>query len=129
MKLSTRIVLPLVFSLTAAGAMASEFTPEAPFVSTLSRAAVQAEAIAARDAGQLRVTEVVEFEAPTGPSKSRAQVLAELNEAKKLGLLDFTDNLYPVVATPQQTEQIRQAGLLVTQGSTLAQGQGTRVTN
>ncbi|MDZ4282995.1 MAG: hypothetical protein U1C04_19800 [Hydrogenophaga sp.] len=48
---------------------------------------------------------------PTGPGKTRAQVLAELGEAQRLGLVDFFDNKYLVVATPEQAEQIRQAGL------------------
>lgn len=48
---------------------------------------------------------------PSQPGKTRAQVLAELGEAQRLGLLNFNDNDFPVAITPEQAEQIRQAGL------------------
>jgi hypothetical protein len=64
MKSVTRIALPIVLSLTAAAAMAFEFTPEAPFVSTLSRAEVRAQAIAARDVGQIASGEALVLPTP-----------------------------------------------------------------
>jgi hypothetical protein len=137
MKLSNRILLPLILAATAGTAMAQN----AP----LTRAEVQAQAIAARDAGQLPDTDIVTFNVPAGstvsraqvlaelaeakrlgqlgdpdivsfvvpngPGKTRAQVMAELSEAQRLGLVDFSDSKYPVVATTEQAEQIRQAGL------------------
>lgn len=137
MKLSSSILLPLIFAATAGTAMAQN----AP----LTRAEVQAQAIAARDAGQLGdrdlitfyepagvgktraqvVAELAEarrlgqlgdpdtttFKAPTDPGKSRAQVKAELAEAQRLGLVKVNDNNYPVTVTAEQAEQIRLAGL------------------
>ena len=137
MKLSTSLLMSLVFAATAGSAMAQN-TP-------LTRAEVQAQAIAARDAGQLGdrdlimfyepagvgktraqvVAELAEarrlgqlgdpdtvtFKAPTGPGKTRSQVKAELAEAQRLGLVNVNDNNYPVVVTAEQAEQIRQAGL------------------
>ncbi len=147
MKLSNRILLPLILAATAGTAMAQN----AP----LTRAEVQAQAIAARDAGQLPDGTIVKFEVPagssvtreqvraelaeakrlgqlgdpdivtfnvpTGPGKTRAQVLAELGEAQRLGLVDFSDNKYPVVATAEQAEQIRQAGLRVADSMNVGQ--------
>jgi hypothetical protein len=45
-------------------------------------------------------------------------VLAELNEAQRLGLVEVADGKYPVIATPQQAEQVRQAGLRAVDSST-----------
>ena len=55
--------------------------------------------------------DIVKFTVPTGSTVTRAQVRAELAEAQRLGLVNINDNKYPVVATPEQAEQIRQAGL------------------
>jgi hypothetical protein len=124
----TRVALPIVLSLTAAAAMASEITPEAPFVSTLSRAQVQAQAIAARDAGLIAsgdVTPVVMAENTS--SLTRAQVRAEAAQAQKLGLLAAGE--ITVLPTPAQLEQVRLAGLRAVQADNLAQGQNKRVTN
>ena len=95
--------MPLILASTAGAAMAQS----AP----LTRAEVQAQAIAARDAGQLPDTDIVAIVAPQGEAKTRAQVLAELYEARRLGLLDINDAQYPTLATAEQAEQIRQAGL------------------
>ncbi len=103
MKLSTRILLPLVLTAVAGAAMAQ--------TAPLTRAEVRAQAIAARDAGQLPDTDIVAFNVPAGFEKTRAQVLAELNEAQRLGLVNVADGEYPVIATAQQAEQVRQAGL------------------
>ena len=48
---------------------------------------------------------------PTQLGKTRAQVVAETAEASRLGLLDVREVEYPKIATPEQAEQIRQAGL------------------
>ena len=139
MKLSTRILLPFVLAATAGAAMAQTAPaltraqvqaeaiaardagqlPDTDIVafnvpagsSSLTRAEVVAEARAARDAGQLADTDIVKFEVPAGFEKTRAQVLAELNEAQRLGLVNVPDAQYPVIATAQQSEQVRQAGL------------------
>jgi hypothetical protein len=124
----TRIALPVVLSMTAAAAMASEFTPEAPFVSTLSRAEVRAEAIAARDAGLIASGELVPvIVAENTSTLTRAQVLAEAVEAQRLGLI--ANGEITVLPTPAQLEQVRLAGLRAVQGDNLAQGQNKSVKN
>ncbi len=142
MKLSTTILLPLILAATAGTAMAQNAPltradvkaqaiaardagqlPDTDIVkfnvpagSTVTRAQVRAELAEAKRLGQLGDPDIVTFNVPTGPSKSRVQVQAELAEAQRLGLLSNNDNLYPVVATPEQTEQIRQAGLRAVSG-------------
>lgn len=144
MKLSARIVLPLVLTAVAGAAMAQNapltraevqakaiaardagqlpdtdiVTFNVPTGSTLTRAEVRAQAIAARDAGQLPDTDIVTFKVPAGFEKTRTQVLAELNEAQRLGLVNVSDSEYPVIATQQQSEQVRQAGLRAIGNST-----------
>ena len=144
MKLSARSVLPLVLTAVAGAAMAQNapltraevqaqaiaardagqlpdtdiVTFNVPTGSTLTRAEVRAQAIAARDAGQLPDTDIVTFKVPAGSEKTRAQVLAELNEAQRLGLVNVSDSEYPVIATQQQAEQVRQAGLRAIGNST-----------
>ena len=124
----TRIALPVVLSMTAAAAMASEFTPEAPFVSTLSRAEVRAEAIAARDAGLIASGEFAPvIVAQNTSTVTRAQVRAEAVEAQKLGLINTGE--VTVLPTPAQLEQVRLAGLRAVQADNLAQGQSKSVKN
>ena len=124
----TRIALPIVLSMTAAAAMASEFTPEAPFVSTLTRAEVRAQAIAARDAGLITSGEITPvIVAENTSTLTRAQVRAEAVEAQRLGLL--TTGEVTVLPTPAQLEQVRLAGLRAVQGDNLAQGQSKSVKN
>ena len=124
----TRVALPIVLSMTAAAAMASEFTPEAPFVSTLSRAEVQAQAITARDAGLIASGEFAPvIVAQNTSTLTRAQVSAEAVQAQKLGLIAAGE--ITVLPTPAQLEQVRLAGLRAVQGDNLAQGQNQRVTN
>jgi hypothetical protein len=128
MKLATRIALPLVLSFTAFGAIASEITPEAPFVSTLSRAAVQADAIAARDAGLIASGEFTPvLMADAMSTVTRNQVRAEAIAAERLGLIARGE--VTVVPTAQQLEQVRLAGQRATQGDNLAQGQSMPVRN
>lgn len=145
MKLSARIVLPLVLTAVAGAAMAQNTPltraevqaqaiaardagqlPDTDIVkfnvatggSSLTRAEVQAQAIAARDAGQLPDTDIVSFKVPAGFEKTRAQVVAELGEAQRLGLVNVADGEYPVIATAQQAELVRQAGLRAIGSST-----------
>jgi hypothetical protein len=147
MKLSTTILLPFILAATAGTAMAQNapltradvqaqaltardagqlpdgtiVKLQAPAGSITTRAQVLAEAAEAARLGQLGDPDIVTFNVPTGPGKTRAQVLAELDEAQRLGLVDFADNKYPVVATPEQAEQIRQAGLRVVNGVKVGQ--------
>ena len=124
----TRIALPIVLSMTAAAAMASEFTPEAPFVSTLTRAEVRAQAIEARDAGLITSGEEYPvIVAENTSTLTRAQVRAEAMEAQRLGLLGTGEIV--VIPTPAQLEQVRLAGLRAVQGNNLAQGQNQSVKN
>jgi hypothetical protein len=78
--------------------------------STKSRAEVRAEAAAALRAGQLERGEASYFVIETnGPSKTRAQVMAEAREAQRLDVLGRGEaNAF---ITPEQSEQIRLAGL------------------
>ncbi len=144
MQLSARILLPLVLTAVAGAAMAQNapltraevqaqaiaardagqlpdtdiVTFKVPAGSTVNRAEVRAQAIAARDAGQLPDTDIVTFKVPAGFEKTRTQVVAELNEAQRLGLVNVSDPEYPVIATQQQSEQVRQAGLRAIGSST-----------
>lgn len=96
MKLSTSLLLPFVFAATAGTAMAQN----AP----LTRAEVQAQAIAARDAGQLGDRDLIMFYEPAGVGKTRAQVVAELAEARRLGQLGDPDTVtFKAPAGPGKT--------------------------
>lgn len=118
MKLSTRILVPLAFTL-AAGASIAEgplqgnevFSSSAQ--SSLSRAEVRDQAVAARAAGLIANGEIQPVQAERGVGKSRDQVRAELAEARRLDLLAFGETL--PIATPEQSEQIRLAGVRATQ--------------
>lgn len=135
---ATRILLPLVLSATAAGAMAQpdvlKYQPTADAATNIpvvyegqrTRAEVAAEA-AAPQTGVLAYQPTANAETnlyTAVPSQvSRAQVVAELQEAQRLGLIRVGDNDYPA-ATPEQTEQIRQAGLRAVQGNPVVQAGG-----
>jgi hypothetical protein len=90
--------------------------------SAQSRAAVRAEAVQARAAaiGGDGAAERALFADFQG-SKSRAQVVAELSAAKRLGLMPQRGDAEPVVATAEQAEQIRQAGLAAASQDRMAQ--------
>jgi len=108
----TLIATALVIAAGASFA-AGEASYEYPqtIVSTVSRADVQAETLAASKAGRIAYGEqTFVAEVTMGASAlSRAQVNAELAEARRLGLVGGGErNLFP---TPQQNEQIRMAGL------------------
>lgn len=106
--------------------------PSTPAQLGKTRTQVQAEWAEARRNGELlangetglKLNEIAPSNFPDqqGPAgKTRAQVLAELGEAQRLGLVDYSDNLYPVAATPAQAEQIRQAGLRAADGMKVGQ--------
>lgn len=93
------------------------FEPVRP-PSTLSRAEVQAQAAEATKQGRYVRGEFVSS-APRAPSTlTREQVIAEMIEHRRLGLTP-RGNHYPQ-ATPQQAEQIRQAGLRAAHNAALA---------
>lgn len=81
------------------------------FNSTLSRAEVRAAFIEARNAGLITAGEhtvAVESLRPTGTMLTRAQVLAELREAKRIGAIGYGDQ--PIIPTERQLSLIRMAG-------------------
>ena len=78
MKLSTRILLPVAFALTAGAAFAEgplQGNEVFNFSSNLSRAEVRAETIAARDAGLLTVGEITQVNDNFVGAKTRAREL------------------------------------------------------
>jgi len=86
----------------------------AKFVSTLSRAEVRAEAVRALRAGEIAYGEFGaarnDFLARSVAVKSRAQVLAELAEARRLGLVGGHWHDNDVVPTAEQARSIAEAG-------------------
>lgn len=152
MNLSTRVLIPLMLTAVAGAAMAQSApltradvqaqaiaardagqlgdknvvtyrAPASKTVSTLTRAEVQAQAIAARDAGHFDHMDTQPLIVPTGVSKTRAQVVAETAEAQRLGLLNVSDTDYPKIATAEQAELVRQAGLRALSSTTVGLGQ------
>jgi Domain of unknown function (DUF4148) len=111
----------LVMLAAAPAVFAQEATPDtwiSASQSTLTRAEVRAQAIAARDAGLIPRGEAsVEPLLPRtatalAQGKTRAQVRAETAEARRLGLMAHRGESSDVVEiTPAQAEQIRVAGL------------------
>lgn len=106
----TLVIAALSF-LALTAAQAQEVTPEPLHVysSTLTRAEVRQAALdplhsAAHHGGDRTV-----IAEPTGPSKSRAQVVAETLEAVRLGVVDRGEA--STVITSAQLESIRMAGL------------------
>jgi hypothetical protein len=83
-----------------------------PFVSqpsTLTRAEVRADLAAAIAAGAIAQGELDPILAPRASQRSRAEVVAELIEAQRLGLTRVTEAGAPV-ATAEQLQLIRRAG-------------------
>lgn len=115
MNAKTLIAATLVVAFAGAGsAFAQEGTQDFPNVQLLSsksRAEVRAELLAAQRDGTLQHYNGEASPAPLAASTlTRAQVLAETREAVRLGLAG-ADETGPRIATPQQAEQIRAAGL------------------
>ncbi len=128
MKTSQRVLLPIAFALTAGAAFAEgplEGNEVFNFQSTLSRAEVQAQVAPAYKADQIARGEASPAQAQAtvvASQLTRAQVLAEAAEARRLGLVARGEIL--PVATPEQAEQIRLAGLRAVQGNAVVQSQG-----
>ncbi len=99
-----------VHAMAPAGGEGEDAQPLTPFVSTLSRAEVRAEAQRARLAGEIaQGDQTLALEQRSRPSGlTRAQVVAELREAVRLGVIGHGDEL--IMATPQQQSLIRMAG-------------------
>jgi len=88
------------------------------FISAKSRAEVVADLKRAQAAGELLVPgEIGAKVAETRSIKSRAQVLAETLEAKRLGLVTYGEAA-PKQATPAQERQIELAGMRAAAGVT-----------
>jgi hypothetical protein len=84
--------------------------------------AAEAAAVQSGPLAYLPTTEVEVNTFVAEPSAlTRAQVQAEAIEARRLGLLQFNDNDYPVTVTAEQAEQIRLAGLRAVQDDKVAQ--------
>ncbi len=128
MKTSQRVLLPIAFALTAGAAFAEgpiEGNEVFNFQSSLSRAEVQAQVAPAYKADQIARGEANPAQAQAtvvASGLTRAQVLAEASEARRLGVV-VRGELQPV-ATPEQAELIRLAGLRAVQGNAVVQGQG-----
>ena len=129
MKASKSLLLPIAFALTAGAAFAEgplEGNEVFNFQSTLSRADVQAQVAPAYKADQIARGEANPAQAQAtvvASGLTRAQVLAEAAEARRLGVV-VRGELQPV-ATPEQAELIRLAGLRAVQGNAVVQGQGS----
>lgn len=112
--MNTRTLIAALFAtaFVAPVAMAQEATPDgfSNVVSTASRAAVNADAIAALKAGLIERGEASRSFTPFESVKSRVQVAAEGREAQRLGVIAFGEGPAPLV-TPAQAESIRMAGL------------------
>lgn len=133
-------LLPIAFALTAGAAFAEgPIFVDPPFTSTLSRAEVRAEALAARDAGRFELGDgqvIVAGKAVDNSNGvtqyaaggvSRAQVRAEAAEALRLGY--FNGGEITQFPTIEQADQVRTAGLRAVQGNTVVQGAGGTIAN
>lgn len=116
MNAKTLIATALLVSFAGVGsAFAQEATQDfqpGSMLSTQSRAAVQADFLAARRAGTLETRNYAEASAApqAASSLTRAQVAAEAREAQRLGAAD-TNEAEVRVATPVQQQLIRAAGM------------------
>lgn len=92
-------------------ASAQEATPDHPtsYTSSVSRDEVRAAAIGARAAGQIVDGERSFVAAPIGMPVNRATVVAELQEARRLGLV--ADGEQVAVASEAQLQSVKSAGL------------------
>jgi hypothetical protein len=109
------LIAAALFTAVAGSAYAQEGTqdfPPAHQLSSKSRAEVRAELLAAQRDGTLQHYDAGEASpAPIAASTlTRAQVIAETREAVRLGLVG-ADETGPRIATPEQAELIRAAGL------------------
>jgi Domain of unknown function (DUF4148) len=109
------IIATTLIALVGAGsAFAQEGTqdfPAAQFLSSQSRADVKAElANAQRNGTLVTYTEASPTQVPAS-TLTRTQVVAELREAQRLGLVGVSNEGDFRIATPAQQESIRAAGL------------------
>lgn len=105
------IAIALTGFAAATTSMAGEasYEPAQPSTSTLTRAEVRADYVAARAAGQLDTGERSHVAAPTGTAKTRAQVVAETLEAVRIGAINHGERSLSL--TPAQAASIEMAGL------------------
>ncbi|MBL0918069.1 MAG: DUF4148 domain-containing protein [Hydrogenophaga sp.] len=122
-------LLPIAFALTAGAAFAEgPIFVDPPFTSTLSRAEVRAEAVAARDAGRFELGDgqvIVAGKAVDSSNSAtqyaaggatRTQVRAEAAEALRLGY--FNGGEITQFPSAEQAEQVRLSGLRAAQSVT-----------
>lgn len=105
-------ILAVTTAAFAAPALAQEASVDGfdRVVSSASRDAVRADAVAALRAGTLDRGEATRDRTAFVSAKSRAQVAAEATEALRLGVVGYGEGPAPVVTTAQ-AESIRTAGL------------------
>jgi hypothetical protein len=107
-------LIPAAFAAFASTAVvAQEATPDYPqaVVSSVSRADVRADAVIARNAGQVAMGEIGGLsQSPTvvATDVNRARLQAEVGEARRLGLI--ADGERFVVPTKAQLDAVRAAG-------------------
>ena len=111
-KLTTLTAVLAAAAAFAHPAFAQEATPDgfATVQSTVSRAAVHADTVAALKAGTIERGEASVDHRVFVSVKTRDQVAAEAREALRLGVVAHGEGPAPVV-TPEQAESIRLAGL------------------
>ncbi|MBL0917209.1 MAG: DUF4148 domain-containing protein [Hydrogenophaga sp.] len=136
-------LLPIAFALTAGAAFAEgPIFVDPPFTSTLSRAEVRAQAVAARDAGTFELGDGQTIVAANGAvdsdtrlaaaqsnfaGVSRTQVRAEAAEALRQGY--FNGGEITAFPSVEQAEQVRLAGLRAAQGNAVVQAPGAAIAN
>jgi hypothetical protein len=109
-------LIPAAFAAFASTAVvAQEATPDYPqaVVSSVSRADVRADAVIARNAGQVAIGEIGGIALMAAPiaattDVNRARVQAEVGEARRLGLIADGEGM--VVPTVAQLDAVRKAG-------------------
>lgn len=89
--------------------------------SSVSRAEVKAEVIAARSAGQLDQSEVVIYETAQPSTLTRAEVRAEVIAARAAGLLEHSEVDYPVAYQLPQRASLAASLKALSSGGSAAQ--------
>lgn len=108
---ATKLVAAIATLVAAGSVFAQEYTqPDAGFVSTKSRAEVNAELAQARAGGTPQFAEHAYPVIAIELTKSRGDVAAELAQARNEGSLHWTDHEYPEIqatGTPRTREEVR----------------------
>ena len=107
------IATTLIALIGAGSAFAQEGTQDFPAAQTLSsksRADVKSEAVAAQRAGTISYGEASPSPVPAS-TLTRKQVVAELREAQRLGLVNTSNEGNLRIATSAELESIRSAGV------------------